>query len=466
MTLLLVAILIPLGIWFYLFREFMPGTGVPVNILRVALALGFSLGTGSCLFFVWIACGGGTIRSYWLMEITCLASLLGVVILWRKRHQQPSSEILPLNQVPTEKSLKIVFCIACISAATFFLFQTLRCPYGYDDSFTIWNLHARILYFSPDGWQVRLTDTYASHPDYPLLLPATIARVWTACGDSLSAVPAIVAFLFGGSVLALTYALVAVMRGSNQGLLAGLTLLGTSFFVKHSASQYADVPLALFITASLGLICLYYDRMRQTPGLLVLAGTAAALAAWTKNEGMLFFVCLSIALGSLSVIRGGWKTALYDTCRLMAGMVAVLLVLYWFKLNVESTNDLIRAQTGDSIVGNFKDFSRYMLIARAYVVEFCSLLGGLAIVLPGLWWLWGKSPNPAGGIGRQITAGTLILMLLGFFAVYLTTYLEIDFHLGTSLRRLFLQLWPAAIVLYFLWLASPEEVRKEAQENA
>ena len=267
-----------------------------------------------------------------------------------------------------------------------------------------------------------------------------------------------VALLLSGATLLLCYSLVAVMRGTNQGLLAGLTLLATSFFVKHAASQYADIPLSFFILAGLGLTCLHYDRNHDSPSLLILAGFSAGLAAWTKNEGMLLVVALLVSHGGLLLIRRGPRSMLRDMRWTIAGLAPVLLTVMIFKLSIESSNDLLREQNAESLSANLTDISRYTMITRAYFTEFISFAGIVTAGLVLLWWLWKKSEKPSGGLGRIIAVGALITMLTGFFMVYMTTYLELDFHLGTSLQRLFLQLWPSAIVLFYLTLATPEEV--------
>jgi hypothetical protein len=51
----------------------------------------------------------------------------------------------------------------------------------------------------------------------------------------------------------------------------------------------------------------------------------------------------------------------------------------------------------------------------------------------------------------------LILTLAGYFAVYLITPYDIYWHLRFSLTRLFLQLWPSMIFLFFLAVELPQK---------
>ncbi|MEK6534682.1 MAG: hypothetical protein AABZ40_03350, partial [Thermodesulfobacteriota bacterium] len=50
----------------------------------------------------------------------------------------------------------------------------------------------------------------------------------------------------------------------------------------------------------------------------------------------------------------------------------------------------------------------------------------------------------------------LLLILAGYFFVYVTTPLDLGYHLATSLNRLFLQLWPSVIFLFFMAAGAPE----------
>ena len=59
--------------------------------------------------------------------------------------------------------------------------------------------------------------------------------------------------------------------------------------------------------------------------------------------------------------------------------------------------------------------------------------------------------------GLLQTGAILLLMLVGYFFVYVMTPLDLTYHLITSLNRLFLQLWPSVILLVFMIAGTPEE---------
>ena len=118
-------------------------------------------------------------------------------------------------------------------------------------------MRARFLFRSGQQWRNAFAPVF-EHTDYPLLLS----------GSSPDAGPILPAARIGfRSALAAGFTLagagmltagVARLRGTNQGWLAGLSLLGTVFYLQRGASLYADVPLGVFFLAAL-LSAVLYD---------------------------------------------------------------------------------------------------------------------------------------------------------------------------------------------------------------
>src|SRR5208283_841176 len=130
-----------------------------------------------------------------------------------------------------------------------------------------------------------------THSDYPLFLPASIARSWEFIGRETQLIPSAIGLLFTFAIIGIVVASISRFRGERQGLLAGLILLGTPFLIGLGASQYADVPLSFFFVATVALLFLHAESPSQMH-FLILAGMAAAFSAWTKNEGILFLMLL------------------------------------------------------------------------------------------------------------------------------------------------------------------------------
>jgi len=52
-------------------------------------------------------------------------------------------------------------------------------------------------------------------------------------------------------------------------------------------------------------------------------------------------------------------------------------------------------------------------------------------------------------------------MFLGYFLIYIATPHKTEWFLKTTLYRLFLQLWPSFLFIFFLIVRSPKETSKE-----
>jgi hypothetical protein len=120
-----------------------------------------------------------------------------------------------------------------------------------------------------------------------------VARSWIYTGTETQDVPVGIAALFTFATVGLLTAALSALAGRDKAVLAGIVLLGTTSFIKLGAAQYADMPIAFFFLASIVLACMQ-DRLPMSGA--VLLGISAALAAWTKNEGLLFFALLLIAM--------------------------------------------------------------------------------------------------------------------------------------------------------------------------
>ena len=136
----------------------------------------------------------------------------------------------------------------------------------------------------------------AAHPGYGLLIPGAIARAWTLSGTGDA--PAAVGIVFTLAVVGLLLGAAGSFRGEASGLVMVIVLLAGEGFVSQAAIEYADIPLSLFILATISLLALA-ERHDWHPGVLLLAGLCAGLGAWTKDEGVPFLV--------LALMVGAWR---------------------------------------------------------------------------------------------------------------------------------------------------------------
>lgn len=442
--------------------------------LRVSLSAGYGLGLFSVVFFV--ARVFDVKRQYAVDWLVCALLSAALLARFRKALGKPAAvateecERWPAWFVRVLTAAFVTTLCAAIYAA---IMRTLAYPHGSGwDAFAIWNLHARFLFLGGANWRDGFTPLLPwSHPDYPLLLPAAAAHFWTYLGYDDARVPAAIGFVFTFATAGVLVSSLSILRGQVQAMLATIALLATPAFIEQGTAQYADVPLSFFFLATVALVCLHEDRARSGPtaahGLLVLAGLGAGFAAWTKNEGLLFLgAIIGASLFHLVIARRQTKPSprglgknWFSFAVLAAAIVPGLVVIAYFKHSIAPPGDLF-SDPGTTL-HKLLTPARYWAVIQWYVKGF--LRFGEWLLVPGtllllfLYIVTGRDTRGTGQAGFRTCALALSLTLAGYFVVYLITPYDIYWHLRFSLTRLFLQVWPSAVFLFFLVVRGARE---------
>jgi len=429
------------------------GNGRPSRVSAAALAMCLGIGcssvTTAALMFVGIAPHG---RGFILADAAIWASVAAIG-WWRHRGKLglpgtsplPVLGVNPLNRV--DWIVRAVFGATAIMALATVIASSIAQPHGEWDAWAIWNQHARFLFRGGDQWRAMLEVDW-SHPDYPLLLPASVARIWAYAGRETTLGPAMLAMVFGA--VSVTLVMAALDLGRRRAWVAGALLLGASAFVLQIPSQCADVPLACFIVATLAVAFgpegLLAERERP-PMAVPLAGAMSTLAAWTKDEGLVFALLMGLLVAIVALRRGTRRQILWW----MAGMVPVLAVMAWFKLAVAPASSLFEGQSLGIYAGRLFSLDRHFMVATLmarHLVRWGAPLTASIIPLVGLAAVWLAVVR--GGTARRLMLGVVGLMFLAYYTVYLTTPFDVAWHVSTSFDRLLAQLWPPLVLTVFL----------------
>jgi hypothetical protein len=433
------------------------------NVLLFSLAIGTGAGIASCVYFLALLAAGPSLTAL----VSAIAAVVAIALalgLLTKR-QGTHLDLAPGPPVPTY--LIVILVAAAALAVTMFLGAVVFNPHGEEGAWSIWNLRARFLVRAGAFWRVAFsTDLAWTHPDYPLLLPGLVALCWKIAGAESMAAPVAIAFLFGLGTVGLLTSALAVLRGKTQALVAGTLLLGTASFIALAASLYGDVPLSFYILATLALLCLQ-DRHPEDLRFSALAGLMAGFGAWTRNEG-LFFVGAVLLARAVALFRFGQRpTIVPQFLRLLAGMAAPLAVVIVFKLRVAPPSELLSVPAS-TIVKNLADVGRWINTVEGMVVmlfNFGRFLIPVALLL-ALYWYLVRFRVDARDRAALFTAGiALPLTLAGQLLVDILYVGSLPLEIGTSLERILLQLWPAALLMFFLASGSLELVSSASRKG-
>lgn len=444
-------------------------------LLKISLGTGLGLGITSCVLFFSLFIFGP--RFVLVPEIVLVVMALAA---WMFMTTKGAPAEMKLSSAGREKFkyeniLAVVFGISLLSSLVSFAVSVAQEPHGKWDAWLIWNMHARFIYRAGEHWQNYFHSGLSwTHPDYPLMLPLSIVRSWNYMGAESLSVPIAVAFLFTCALIGLVVSSLVMLRSESQGYLGGLVLLGSPFFMLMGASQLADIPLAFFLLAAVVLLFVHDRLTERCHSILILAGFAAGLMAWTKNEGlMILFAVILVRFFVVAAGEDSWKGAVKQIFWLMAGLVPVLLVVAVFKMHLAPSTDLFIDQNIQKIWVRLTDLQRYKTILHAYVqtgltftqgipdirTGFRLNLGIAGIVLLAVYLLLSGTSVERKDKGNILCVLMITLITLGsYFAVYLITPHDLDWHLMTSLNRLLLQLWPTIIFITFIAARTPEMV--------
>jgi hypothetical protein len=447
-------------------------------LMKLSLATGLGLGATSCLSFLYLVVSGGRLDGLPAAEILVLSALLIWAVL---RHPREESALAGGNErsrwtVAGSAAALAVF----LMGATIFALDSACWPHGNWDAWSMWNLHARFLYRGGGHWTDLFSKELAwSPPDYPLLLPASVMRCWVFAGGETVGGPILVAFIFMTGTALTLFSGLARLRGTRSASLAAILLVATPYFTGHAAEQYADVPLSFFYLATLVLLCLAEREGEGRRGPLALAGLACGMAAWTKNEGLLFLICIllvrSWTLARKSGIRSGWR----QTWPFIAGLLPVALIVLFFKFRYAFPNDIVGPAGRASALEKVLTPSRYGAIALWFLKNVCSFgrwdelrfipLSPVPLLLGALV-LFGTRSEAKALRGPVTAAWTLGLTLAGYLLIFLITPHELKWQMGTAGERLLLQLWPGALFAFFMVIRDPiaggRTTRREEAQGA
>ncbi|BDC49100.1 hypothetical protein F183_A14160 [Bryobacterales bacterium F-183] len=361
------------------------------------------------------------------LAVDALLLLATAYLAWRKT---------PADDEPWQGfAYNWILALAAAAAMAFVLASVYSAstvnPHGDWDAWAIWNLRAK--YLAGPIWQHAVaTEIAVQHPDYPLLLSAIIARAWKDGGNTFDpAVPATIAMLFfacGAGLLA--SAVACIRRSSSLGWLSLLILAASSSFISQVPSQYADIPLAVYMAAAIA--CALLD-------VPIAGGLFAGLAANTKNEGIAFAAAYLIA----TLVRTRRPHVL---CGAIPGIAAIVT----FKAFYAPVSEYL---------GRTPDFSRLGAIIESSIKLIPDLGFGLTnplllllVLVAGLRW------KPAASPLWFPSVLVFLVMKFAYLTAYLTTPADVQWQLGTSQSRLAAQLWLMLILLVLVRLRSLEEI--------
>ena len=422
-----------------------------------ALALCLGIGFSSVTTIALLVSGIAIHSSAFVVIDAAIWTLVGGAGLWINRGVRVNdTHLLSAGDNANRVGwiVRAVVVLAGIMALMTTAVMHTAAPHGEWDAWAIWNLRARFLFRDVNAW-TNAFDIVWSQPDYPLLLPASVARVWAYAGYETTIGPFVIAVALASATVVLVMA--ALDLRHQRSWMAGAILLGGSAFIAQVPAQCADVPLAAFMLATLAVVCGHGTLLTERPhphAAAWVAGAMSALTAWTKNEGLVLELMMMVVVTIVMVRRGAMRQLAWWA----AGGAPVIIAIAWLKLTSGTNSSLVEGQTIGLFLDRLADVDRHVLAATLMGQHLRDWGGTLTTALiPALGIPAVLVALVRGTSAMRLAVSVVALMLSAYYAVYVTTRFDIRWHVETSFVRLLAQVWPLLVFAAFLPFARGRE---------
>tara|TARA_R110002111_G_scaffold262869_1_gene342126 strand:+ start:40023 stop:41459 length:1437 start_codon:yes stop_codon:yes gene_type:complete len=316
----------------------------PKSNLAELLGLGLVLGFGITALFYLLWALIGLRYSSGMAYIWMSLGLAGGVGTFFVRYRRLNQNADRLS--PTSKA-EIDFRHLCLGLLIFLamttVIQTWMTPQRFWDERAIFGLKSIVIFQESTILNESLShpDFVQYHPKYPLLIPLNEAHFYLLMGEVNDRWSKIMfPLLYVGMVLTFLGVLLRSTRQTARAWLFTLMLATVPSMVPWEygfLSGQADGPVACFHTVALLYLWSYLSALtRENPQSSVLArlpliaGLAAGMTIFTKDEGIAFFLVDLIALSLVTVLYFRKRLISTAVSILQFGLTTVIVVVPWF----------------------------------------------------------------------------------------------------------------------------------------
>ncbi|MFM7072237.1 MAG: hypothetical protein ACKO38_10650 [Planctomycetota bacterium] len=349
-------------------------------------------------------------------------------------------------------TLSLVVSVAVLAALP--IIRWSQAPHGYWDAWQMWTPKAMILFRGGPEWSARIS-SFNDHPGYPLLVPLTTARLWTWVGTPFHLGSAFAnSYLYAMAIPGVLVGFLGMTGGKRAAVFAVSAFCVVPAFPAWTAALYADLQVSFHVVALLAIVAWTMSTSRSSAGLAALAGIAMGGVLWSKNEGVMLSLAAVPAIALTQIAKDGWRRSLPSSVGLVCGLAPFLICLGHFKQAVAPAGEMAAALLSSKAADLLVDVDRWRTVCRhGWRLIRQENLPLLAVILAGL--VWCRRPNRVVRTSLALASFPL-LASLGYLYVYLRTPHELDWHLATSLSRIFLHVYPAALLVFIgFFLSAP-----------
>ena len=414
---------------------------------RTLESLCLSFGSGAVALTLWML-----LLSWWGLPLGLILSLvpplaaafLGlavkrVVVKGPEGSEIPNPISSPSTSTPFQ-AWDWVFIGLLAALLLFAYFRAVIYPMWAWDTIATWGCKAKLFYQSR-GMDLTCIE---AHNYYPNLVPLLLSYLYFCLGEVNDHLAQGLFPLWGALLLGMLYSFLRRMglnRTQGLGVTAFFALNGT-VFISHLFIAYADLPLAYFALAAVGLLYLWLIDAAPRGALAPAAAFFAGLA-WCKYEGppLAGTILLAAFLTLVWLRPPDWKMRLLKLGIPILGLAAGFLPWRLFAAfrHLEMGADHVRNLYPHQLLESVSYLLRALI--DPFFFGFLWPAAALALVFSGRG-LW-RSPR----LFPALFLGGNLLAVLVAYAVAPTSAAEFDMYVRATIDRLLLHITPVAALL-------------------
>ena len=346
--------------------------------------------------------------------------------------------------------LKIFLSAGIVLEILYTFFRALIKPIESYDAVAIYGMNMKALYLLrsiPRDFFSGIAQLFP-HPDYPLNIPLSETLLCIFMGNLNDQLVKIIFPLYFVAILALLYIAIRGFASRSFALLFTFLLATIPQFSIYATNAYIDLPLSYYYFAGALFLFRWFEDTRRTP-FLYLSAVMAALAGWTKNEGLMFSM-VSIMLVVIFLLSKGKDRKNRELLHAF-GYAAVIVFILSPWLWLKASAHLVNADLG-SFSLNWLNPMTYIHKLWTIFYEFQREVFG-----PKKWDIfWPVIILAAVFYRKKIFTGNqkyvtalLAMIICGYIFAYLVAQNDVGYLVRTTWNRLMIHFLPIAVY----WLA-------------
>lgn len=414
----------------------------PTPLLYISLSMGLGLGISAYIILLQLLIFSQVYRPLIITEHLLILALL----CWQSKSQLRAINIKSYFSITTlKKFLPLIFLLI---ASIPLCLRASALPHGGWDAWTVWNFKAKMIFLGQENWTNIFNPLlWRSSPHYPLLLPLVNVWNWIGAATPTKNGPILTGIIFTFIYVGLCFSALKNIIPNLLRYLYALTLLTLPIFLTYATSQYCDLVLGFYLSAS--LICLWQAREKNCGSFSLLAGLFCGMLSFTKPEGhvaALLILCCAIPYLFLKN-QNIQKKKMISPFFLGAALTYLPALIYYIFIapkNITIANGLLTATDMTGLL-------RIKTILKFYLLELSQ------IKWQGLWLLsfviliaHNKKSSQPDFIIFPIFLFCYQAIIIAYY--FINTHFELSWWLGVTLSRILCSLLP--LVLFWIFLIS------------